>query len=171
MKRVIGLLILVVLITGCSQNSMELTKQIEQLQKENQELQKQINELMLKNNELEEDNKQLETSVTNLQIADRTSRNIMRYIANGDFDKLREEYKAEFELNEAEDEILFTRLDHNSYFPTKLFDSPMYVANIVTTEAGTDIGYFISYDPNEGDLLIYFNYDKDMNFEFIASGH
>ncbi|MGZ9584358.1 cell division protein ZapB [Paenibacillus marinisediminis] len=171
MKRALGLLIFLFLLTGCSENTTEYTKQIEKLEKENQELKKHINELALKNTELEEENKQLETTRTNVQLADLASKRIMRYIANGDFDKLKEEYNAEFELIENRDEILFTKLDNNMSFPTKIFDAPMYIASIVTTEAGTDIGYLISHDPNEGALLVYFKYDKDMNFEYIASGH
>gem|GEM_PF-4790255 len=184
MKRIAMICMLLILLVGCSNHSNytkeiemlnadieELKKQNDALTQKNKQLDEQNIELVEKINQLEERSSQLDTSQASLQIADRTSRQIMKNIVNGHFDILENEFMVEFDLNEAQDEILFTRLENNSYFPTNLFGAPMYVAYIASTEAGTDIAYFISYNPNEGDILVNFVYDKLWNLQYISWGH
>lgn len=73
---------MVFLLTGCSENTTEYTMKIEKLEKENQELKNQNSELTYENTELKRENNQLETTRTNVQLADRESKRIMRYIAH-----------------------------------------------------------------------------------------
>lgn len=167
----IGVLFLFLLIcSGCS-NGNEMNQLISQYEGKIEEQQEIIKEQQNEIQELKEEIEQLNSEAdygSSLQIADRESRRIMRFISEGKFDELKKEYNVEFEVKDGA--IHFGEPEYNIPFKIELAGYPMFIASFSNFSEGTDINYFIDEPGGDERHLINMSFDKDMKFEYIFEG-
>ena len=122
--------------------------------------------------ELEEEINTIESDysefVGNLQMVDRTSRNVLALIAKGDFEKLEKEYNVEFDL--VDEGILFKTPENNSALPFKLAGKPVHIGSYSKSDDGIDIAYYISDSDLDKYTLIVFHFNYDLDFKYILVG-
>lgn len=170
MKNLGLVLILFVLLIGCSNNevdsflgnanannSQDLTimkKEIESVKSENEFL-----------------NEKIKNFSTDIQILDHQSRKIMDLIKEGKLDELKSELTVDFELTD-DNMFMFENYDDASYFYTDLASLPMYFSYYNPTTEGNQIGYHV-YGGAEGQEFkktVTFFYNADSKLEFIFAG-
>ena len=164
MKRICAFILILLLVVGCSdEDDMKQSVSKYESQIENQKKEIQV---------LKEENEQLKTDNADyssyLQEADRNSRRIMRFISEGKFEELKNEYNVDFEVKNGE--IDFGIPVGNLPFRIDLAGYPMFIASFSKHPDGTDINYFIDDPEKEERHLINMSFDKDMGFEFIFAG-
>lgn len=171
MKWLWGSLLILFFAVGCSNEGetdqlvTEYESQIESRQKEIQDLEKEIQEL-------KQELKNIQTNhaehLSNLQIVDRESRRVLRLISDGKLEELRNEYNVEFKI--MDDGILFSTPESNAPFPFDLAENPAYIGSYTQSDIGTDISYYIMDYEMDKTRLMYFQFDKDLNFKHIFVG-
>lgn len=124
-------------------------------------------------NDLEKENEHLKEEISDysvyLQNADGTSRRILRLISEGEFEQLKSEYNADFEVSNGQ--LIFTKLDKpNAGFPIEQANLPMFVAYLNMQSEFIEIGYFLDDLNTDERYSITFSYDKDGNFKYIFVG-
>lgn len=161
-------------VVGCSEKE-ELNKLVTNYESKIEEQQKKIQEQQTEIQELKEEIDNLNSEKANyadygsyLQVADRESRRIMRFISEGKFDELKKEYNVEFEVKDGA--IHFSEPEYNIPFQIELAGYPMSIASFSNFSEGTDINYFIDEPGGEERHLINMSFDKDMKFEYIFEG-
>ena len=165
-KSIFGLLLLFTLmLTGCTNEEdaklAELEKkyktQIEELKKENEHLK-------------DEYNKQLGDYSVYLQIADRTSRQIMRLISEGKFDELKSEHGIELTISDGN--VYFD--DNSAGLPIEQASFHMTIEDFIVNNDSFGIGYFIEdldADPQYvQSYSIGFDFDKNGKFLSFFNG-
>ena len=162
MKKLGVFLISVLLVTGCSNKEDDMNQivskyesQIEDLQRENQDLKDEIQQVK-------------SDYSTFLQQTDNKSRSIMRLIAEGKFDQLKNEYNVKFEIKDGA--IDFGVPESNSPFRIELAKHPMFISSFNKHSDGTEISYYIDNLETEERTLITMSYDKEDAFKFIFVG-
>ncbi|USG66088.1 hypothetical protein NDK47_01670 [Brevibacillus ruminantium] len=161
MKKILGFLFVLLVLSGCSHDdNAEYIKQIE-----NQKIE-------IENLKKENDETKISLDQSKLQLADYNSRRIMRFISEVDYEGLKKEYKTDFDVNEKKGEILFARAEHSLPLPIKLskVGNAMFISSFNNHSEGTGISYFIDELETDERHLVTFQYDKDMNFQFIFIG-
>ena len=148
-------------LVGCSNEEdysaliADYEEQIDTLKKENEKLK---DELL----------KMKEDYSSSLQTTDRDSRRIMSLIEKKDFETLRTEYGAAFEVKDGL--IHFKDPPDNIPFPINLAGQPMFIGFFNKHAEATEISYYIT-TPDTGDYaLVVFHFDKEGKFRHIIFG-
>ncbi|WP_096154030.1 hypothetical protein [Bacillus sp. FJAT-45066] len=172
MKRYIhltGIVLVLIVISACSddENDKEslILKYQAQINEKNIEISNLEEELRLINDELEQEKKNQEK----LQIFDHKARNIMKHIANNEFDKLRSEFDVNFEVIDGK--VNFGELS-DFYFPIEIAGLPMYFNFYNPQPDSTEVGYFLyGYDQNgsERKYDIHFRFGKNNEFLYVGT--
>ena len=159
-----GFLLFLLFVGGCS-NTDDVTQLVSKYES-------QIDEQKVEIKELKEENERIKTDLADynsyLQVADRSSRRIMRLMSEGKFEELKNEFNVEFEVKNGE--IDFGVPEGNLPFPIELAGYPMHIASFSIHPDGADINYFIYDLEKEESHLTNMSFDKDMDFEFIFVG-
>lgn len=129
-------------------------------------------------NELKEENQKLKDELQNLksdysvylQQFDSTSRTIMRLINEEQYEQIKTDYHADF--NVLHGEINFKTPDNtnSAAFPIEKAKLPMFIAYLNVQSDSTEIGYYLENLEKEEKLLISFVYDHKGNFQYIYIG-
>ncbi|THE11392.1 hypothetical protein E1I69_15175 [Bacillus timonensis] len=126
-------------------------------------------ELILVKYELEQEKKNREK----LQIFDHNARNIMNYIAQNEFDKIRSEFDVELEVIDGKlyfDELADAPVEQ--YFPTEIAGLPMYFSFYNPQNDFTEVGYFLyGYNQygSETKYDIHFRFGKEDEFMYVGT--
>lgn len=171
MKKLIGGLFLLVLISGCSNKNVSSPPSNNEklINKQKTEITRLKEEIITLKGENELLNKRLDEVSPNIQLLDHQSRYIMKLIQEGNLDELENNYKLKIKLTD--DHVLFDEVDVQP-FPVELANLPMYFAFYNPNEDFTEVGYYL-YDnepERERKYLIAFYYDKEKQFRYIISG-
>ncbi|MFT4417239.1 hypothetical protein ACLM5H_25745 [Fredinandcohnia humi] len=168
-----GIALTLCFVAACSNDGNDKEKLVleyeTQIKEKNIEISKLKEELILISNELKKERKNREE----LQLFDHKSRNIMRHIANKDFDKLRNEFDVDHEVLDGK--IYFGELSNSpieSYFPTEIAEFPMYYKFYNPQPEFTEVGYFLyGYDQygSERKYDIHFRFGKNNEFMYVAT--
>ncbi len=160
---------MLIFISACSDDEYDkesLTLEYQtQIEEKNIEIRNLEEELRLINDELEQEKKYREE----LQIFDHKARNIMRHIANNEFDTLKSEFDVDFEVIDGK--INFGELN-DFYFPTEIAGLPMYFNFYNPQPDSTELGYFLyGYDENgsERKYDIHFRFGKYNEFLYVVT--
>lgn len=163
MKKTGIIIFILLFVIGCSNNEdskslvTDYEAQIEMQQKEIKELEEELKKV------------KSDYSVY-LQEFDGTSRNILRLIKDGQYDKLRLDYNVDFEVSDGE--LIFDAPKDvaGAPFPIRFADEPMFIAFFNMQPESTEIGYYIEDLEKQERLLITFIFDKDKKFQYIFIG-
>lgn len=131
----------------------------------------QIDELQTENEQLKEEIQKLNSDYSvYLQHADKTSRDMMRLINEENYDQLKTDYNAEFEIKDGE--IIFTAPENvnSAGFPLEQSNFPMSISNFNVQSENVEIGYYLDDLNSDERFLITFVYDLDGNFQYIYVG-
>ncbi|CAG9620358.1 hypothetical protein [Sutcliffiella rhizosphaerae] len=166
MKNLGLILLLVVLLSGCTNNEVS-SPEVNQDQK-SIEIEKEIEKMKSENAFLKEKIENFSGDVQNL---DHKSRNIIELLTEGKFDKVKTDFGTDVELTE-DNIFVFTDHEEPSYINADLASLPMYFIYYNPQPNSFDIGYHV-YGGEEGQEFkrtISFLYDLDFNLESIFSG-
>lgn len=172
MKKLSLLFFILFIVGGCS-NTEDIVQITTKFENQLDEKQKVIQEQQIEIQELKEEIEAYKLIPdtdyrTSLQETDREARKIMRLIAEGEFEKLKTEYRVEFEIKD--DVIVFGVPESNAPFSIELASNFMYIANFIKHKEGMEISYFISNPNYDRSDLIYMLFDNDMKFKYIFVG-
>ena len=169
-KSIYGIVFLFVLIlSGCKEEEAAKISSIEE------DYKVQIEELKKENKRISDELSQFDDYSVHLQIADRNSRKIMRFIRENDFAQLKSELGIEATISDGK--VFFEEKTHDEYetgLPIEQAAFHMSIAYFNIYDNSLEIGYFLddlNADVNAAvSYSVTFGFDKNGEFIYFENG-